>query len=355
MDTYRAGIIGLGRIASTMDDLHQGHHFIALPFAHMPCLLEIPNVEVVAGSDPFGPQRDSFASRWGVENLYSDYREMLANERLDVVTVATNASPRHDIVMAAIEAGVRGIYAEKPMALTLADADDMVNAAEQRGVALAVGCTRRSDPWWKQVKHLIDAGELGTIMQINAMGDSPISLNGSHLIDLVRFLANDEVAWVFGESESDAAAAGDDDHRLNGYLAFRNGARAFLRTMPSGALDWSCDVIGDRGTIRVTGNGANFEWLTMSKDWVVTSRALPRPQRFKSPGVMAFLDLLDAIEIGRKPVCSGADGRAALEIAVAMRESHRRGGVRVDLPLDDRSLGIRSADVMRGDLPVALQ
>jgi predicted dehydrogenase len=347
MSTLRAGIIGLGRIASTMDDRHRDHHFIALPFAHMACLREIPEVEVVAAADPSAERRSEFSERWGLTNLYGDAHKMLERERLDLVTIATSADVRHEMVVAAARSGVRGIYAEKPMAITLAEADSMVQIAREHGSALAVGCTRRSDPWWKRVKRLIDEDELGPIRQINVMADSPISLNGSHLIDLIRYLANDEVAWVFGESDSDSNANSDDDHRLNGYLAFRGGIRAFLRTWPSGALDWSCDVVGERGTIRSTGNGANFEWLTMTPDWVVSSRNLPRPQRFRSPGVNAFYDLIECMETGNAPVCSGEDGRAALEIAIALRESHRLGGCRVDLPVSDRSLGIRSADVIR--------
>lgn len=330
-----------------MDDLHQDHHFIALPFSHMACLREIPEVQVVAASDPDPMRRRQFAARWDLENLYADAHEMFAAERLDLVTIGTSADRRHDLTLAAIDAGIRAVYAEKPMAITLAEADDMIRAAEGKGATFAVGCTRRSDPWWQRVRRLIDDGELGKIQQINVMAGTPISLNGSHLIDLIRYLANDEVEWVFGESESDEAANANDDHGVNGYLAFRNGSRAFLRTWPSGALDWSCDVVGEKGTIRSTGNGANFEWLTMTPDWVVTSRNLPRPQRFNSPGVNALSDLIDAMNTGRDPICSGHDGRAALEIAIALRQSHREGGRRIDLPIVDRSLGIRSLDVIR--------
>ena len=58
-----------------------------------------------------------------------------------------------------------------------------------------------------------------------------------------------------------------------------------------------------------------------------------------------------ALDSGKEPKCSGEDGRAALEIAIAMRESHRQGGRRIDLPLDDRGLMIRSAETLHGDLP----
>ncbi len=64
---------------------------------------------------------------------------------------------------------------------------------------------------------------------------------------------------------------------------------------------------------------------------------------------------LKCLDTGKDPKCTGEDGRAALEAAIAMRESHRRGGRRVALPLADRTLAIRSAETLRGDLPQALQ
>ena len=80
-----------------------------------------------------------------------------------------------------------------------------------------------------------------------------------------------------------------------------------------------------------------------------------RPQRIKAPGVNAIYDLMECIETGKKPECDGEDGLKALEAAVALRESHRQGGRKVELPLEDRTLMIRSMEVLRGDLPVAIQ
>ena len=72
-------------------------------------------------------------------------------------------------------------------------------------------------------------------------------------------------------------------------------------------------------------------------------------------GVRLVHDLIAALETGKRPNCGGEDGRAALEIAIGLRESHRRGICRVDLPLPDRTLAIRSAETLAGDLPVALR
>jgi predicted dehydrogenase len=202
---------------------------------------------------------------------------------------------------------------------------------------------------------VITEGQIGRVLQINALGNAGISHNGSHMIDLIRYLAGDDIAWVFGEGESDEAAAGDDDLRMNGYLAFENGARCYIRTWPSGVSEWSFDVIGETGTIRTLASGGEMDWLFNLDRTVIASRGVPRPQRIKSPGVNAVYDIMECIETGKKPECAGEDGVAALETALALRESHRNGGCRVNLPLADRSLAIRSMETLRGDLPVALQ
>ena len=356
MSRYRTGIIGLGRISSTIDDEVQGHPAVMLPYAHTACFRAVDEVEVVAGADPFPEQREAFGRRWDIDRLYADYREMVEQENLDIVSVATSAKPRPEIVQALAESGVRAIYAEKPLAITLAEADAMVAACAARGVVLAVGCTRRWDAWWAMARSLIADGQIGKLLQINAHGDAAISHNGSHLIDLIRYLAGDEqISWVFGEAESDEAAQSNDDLRMNGYLAFAGGARAYIRTWPSGAANWTVDIIGETGTLRATGNGSDIEWLQPVTGGVLTRRPIPRPQRIESPGVRAVRDLVVGIETGKKPECAGEDGVAALETAIALRESHRRGGCRVDLPIVDRSLGINSMETLRGDTPRALQ
>jgi len=348
---YRTAIIGLGRIASTIDDEIRPGSGTMLPYSHMACYRDVPAVAVVAGADPYEEQRDAFGTRWGVERLYADYREMLERERPDIVSVCTSAKPRPAIVTDCAEAGVSAIWAEKPIAFSLAEADAMVEACRRRGVKLAINCSRHWDANWNQVRALVDAGELGKVQQVTGYGQAGISHNGSHLLDLVRYLAGGEVTWVLGEMESDAKAATDDDLQGNGYLAFDNGVRAYVRMMPTGGASWEFEVIGERGRVRSVANGREFHWWQTEP---AARRMFPRPERLQSPGVRAVLDIISCLQSGGEPKCAGTDGRAVLEIALAMRESHRRGGVRVGLPLADRSLQIRSAETLGGDVPRAL-
>ncbi|MGH2531453.1 MAG: Gfo/Idh/MocA family protein [Thermomicrobiales bacterium] len=355
---YRVGIIGLGRISSTIDDEVQGNPAVMLPYSHMACYRDVSAVEVVAGADPFLEQREDFRRRWGVENLYAGYREMLVQERLDIVSVATSAKPQPEIVIDCAKAGTRLIFAEKPLAISLAEADAMLAACREHGVKMAVGCTRRWSPYWSAARDLIAAGGIGRVLQVNGFGRAGISHNGSHLVDLIRFLAGGDVEWVVGEAESDAAAASGDDFMANGYLAFDNGVRAFARTWPSGGAEWNFEVIGESGRLRSVANGSELAWwqnTTGDPLGNLIRRPFPMPQRIESPGVRAVRDFITCLESDKQPECAGEDGLAALEIAIALRESHLQGNCRVDLPLADRALAIRSAETLAGDMPVALR
>ncbi len=357
---YKAAVIGLGRIASTIDDEVTGSNWI-LPFSHMGSYREVPEVEVVAASDLHAEQLADFGKRYEMDErqLYSDYREMLERERPDIVSICTNAKHRHGVVMdiARMNVGVKVIWAEKPLAISLADADEMVAACRAAGITLAVNNLRRWHPWFVMARKLIDDGVLGTIQTIHSYQRGTWS-NNSHMVDLVRYMAggDGQIDWVFGEMESDAAAESDDDTRGVGFWRMKNGAYGHLRTVETGLVD-ELDVIGSNGRIRATNNGVTWElWKKVGIGRHETEFALhqfPRPQWITSAGVMAVRDFIQVIETGKKTNSPGEDGVAHLEAIIGMRESHRRGGIKMTLPIADRSLLVHSSEV-RFEVPRAV-
>ena len=362
MPTYRAAVIGVGRMGSTFDDEVKEGGTIFIPYCHAPAYVAYPDTTLVAGADPHEGQREDFAKRWELtpEHVHVDYREMLEKEKPDIVSVCTSAKPRAEIVQHTARAGVKAMWLEKPMCFSLAEADAMLAACEENGVVLAVNCARRWNPFYSAARDLIDQGELGTVLQVTGYGACGLSHNGSHLIDTVRYLAKGNVEWVFGEMASDEAAAEDKDLQGNGYLAFDNGVRAYVRTTTTGAIGWEFDVIGTEGLIRCQADGRDSQWRQIaqtqtSRKPVTSSRPLPFPARPEGMGITIVRDIVTAIETGSKTRCSGEDGREALEIAIAMRESHRRGGVRVNLPLEDRELKILSSETLSGDEPAIVR
>lgn len=344
MGRYRVGVIGLGRMASTIDDEVTGGKVssVLLPYSHTGAYVAVPEVEVVAAADLLPDKREAFGQRWGVTALYEDYRDMLANEGLDLVSVCTRTFDRCEAVLACAEAGVKAIYAEKPIAVSLQDADTMVEACAAKSIPLAIGCSRRWDPWHQRARELTEEGWIGQRLNVTGMLSCGLSHNGSHLIDIVRYHAgNANVQYVFGDMVSDEAAAKDDDLSGNGYLHFDNGVAGWVRGTSCGRLGGvEVDLLGSEGRIRGLGNGLTWELYRKCDDDRLSglaSVAFPRPQRILAPNVNATYDLIHCLEQGGDPACSGKDGRAALEIAIALRESHRERA-RIDLPLADRTL-----------------
>jgi predicted dehydrogenase len=362
MKTYRAAVIGLGRMGSTFDDEMDRGSSIYMPYCHTPAYVASPNVELVAGADPHEGQRSVYAERWGLppERVYDDYRTMLEAEDLDLVSVCTNARHRPEIVEQVAMSGVRAIWAEKPMAFSLAEADRMVEVCADNSVALAVNCARRYNPHLTRASQMIQGGELGEIYQISALFHCQLSHNGSHGIDTIRYLVGGDVEWVFGEMESDEAAAREEDLSGNAYLAFDNGVRGYLRAMTVGPSGEEFDVIGSQGRFRALAGCQMFELYKAvpggrHDSLQMAQVPFPLPLNIPGSGLTIVADLIEAAETGRPPRCSGEDGGKALEIAMALRESHRRGGVRVDLPLPDRSLRILSAETLHGDDPARVR
>jgi predicted dehydrogenase len=372
---YRAALVGLGRIADTIDDEQIGSGWLQ-PFSHMGSYAEVPEVEVVGAADLYAEQRASFGQRWGLgpAHLYEHYQELMERERPDIVSICTTAAPRTRIVLDIVRlvkegrTGVRAIWVEKPIAISLAEADAMVDACRDAGIVLVVNAMRASDVYYRRARALIDAGELGQMRQVTAYGAGNLSHMGVHLIGAMCLLAGgpapegQRVRWVVGEVESDAKAASEDDLAGSGYLTFENGARGFFRMLPSGVATWELDAIGETGKVHIRNLNGGYEFELWRTAQAVTGASptpvrhiFPRPQRIWSAGVGQVKDIVACLEMGKTPNCPGEMGRHLLEIAIAIRESHRRGNTRVDLPLADRELRIRSSETLRGDTPQALR
>src|SRR3954453_21070715 len=131
---------------------------------------EIDNVEIVAVADPDEKGRDAAAKRLGVKNAYADYRTMLEKEKPRIVSVADRHLDLHrDMVVACANAG-SSIFLEKPMARTLAEADEMIKACEMHHVKLAIAHQTRYSPRLARVKELVQSGAVGDILELRGRG-----------------------------------------------------------------------------------------------------------------------------------------------------------------------------------------
>lgn len=355
----RYALIGCGRIA--------GRHLTAARAA---------SLEVVAVCDPVLERGRELLRRTGLgesgARIYADHRELLDRERPELAAVAAESGVHARVALDCLDAGAH-VIVEKPIALSLSDADEMIRRAGERGLCLVPCHQNRFNPAVMALRRALDAGRFGRLShaaltlrwnrddayyrQADWRGrwasDGGILMNQCiHGIDLLRWMGEGEPEWVCGalarrmhpriETEDVGIAA---VRFSGGMLATIEGSGNLY---PSN-LEETLSVFGERGTARLGGAAANRIEVWRVEGEETPPRIEPAPgggQDIYGSGHLAlYADASAAIREGRRPFITGEDGRAALELVLAVYRSHRTGGP-VTLPL----AGFSSAE-MEGIFP----
>ena len=359
MAKYRGGVIGLGwmgmlydmatripdrfdvddvdRPTPELDVHHRIHHHEhpgkeGLPSSYSEALWDRPDVDLVAGADRDSKRLKAFSERYGIEAVYTDATEMLAKERLDIVAVTTNTKARADQTCLAVEHGAKGIFTEKPMTHTLEQADRMVKMCSDAGAALNCGGISTTHPSFAKAKELVTSGAIGDVVSIEASGPGAQHQNWSYFVDSAP-------AWVIGIGDEPRREEGSDEFRGQGMMVTVDGQVVRYRTGAPGVR-----IAGSDGEI-------TFGWEPGWRLWQHVEGLAPRERvempwpepQFVPPygGIYSLNDVIDCME-GRldEPKNSGRRVAIALEVEVGLKQSSAKGGMRVDLPLQDRSLGL---------------
>lgn len=236
---YRAVAIG-----------HTGHgnygHYVDTAFS------EIPSVSLVAVADPDDNGRREAQARNGTAHAYADYREMLERERPDLALVCPRWPDQHRaMITACAEAGVRGIFSEKPIAPTLADADAIREVCRRNGVRVVVAHRSGEITYMQWARDLIARDEIGRLEALKAhgkcdrrAGGMDLAVLGQHLFDEMRVLAG-PASWVHAQVmledrpvvRSDATL-GDEGvgliagNRISATFGFVDGVVGYYETYP---------------------------------------------------------------------------------------------------------------------------
>ena len=353
MTTYRAAIIGLSWIATdpppAASDPVLG---TSIPYSHAAALAAVPSIDVVAGCDINPAMRDQFTERWGHRwpgaKTYENYREMLAAERPDIVSIVTPDFLHADPFLAAIENGARGIFCDKPLATNLVDADRMVEAAQAAGTVVNINFTRRWIPQYVNARAILRSGRIGDLSQIIAETGGPRAMlfrNHTHLVDLLCYYADADPEWVWAELEpgfenygteykGDGGKTESSEPAANYYIAFANGVRAYLTGMKNTQPDTIINLRASKGRIMVDEFGSELRSIagggTMMPSGAPTRQTeLLAPAHSVSGMQAAVLDLLAGLETGRPTASPVEHARRTTAIIEAVLESQARGNVRV--------------------------
>lgn len=330
----RVGIIGTGRIASSIiDEPERAASMTLLPYSHAGAYAEVAATRVVSAADVNGDRLREFGARWGVAPLYTDYREMLRREQLDIVSICTPSRSHCEVALDVAASKVRAIYLEKSVAQCLADADRMIAAFAAGGQVVAVNHVRTYNPFYRRVRWLIESGAIGKLHSIMVHWREGMLFGGSHLFDTLRFLIGAEAAWVFGRLDE---GDGVFDPGGSGLIGFQNGVEVYVNNRLGNAVPWEFDIAGSAGRIRI-GNALYPELYTVdpaSPSAEMVRRVFPGSMRPESAMVTAVKEIVRALETGQAVSSTMADGRADLELAVAFHLSDRTRAV-VELPVTD--------------------
>jgi predicted dehydrogenase len=339
---YRVGIIGLGRMGSTICDEVVGYEAFVLPYSIAGACAASGRLELACGCDLLPEKREAFRERWGCEALYTDFGEMVAQERPDLVAICTKAENHAELATAIADAGVPMIYLEKAMACSMAEADRVKEACERHGTIINTGVLRRFGDHYQRVRALIAEGAIGEPKAVVQMSGGSLLHSHIHAVDFAMFMLGDpKAARVRGELRPrDLVIQGsrlDQDPAAVYQVEFETGAEAW--NVPHGNCD--TDIIGEEGMISCMNNGMDFSLRRPEDPPKKWPRFGQRPldlHATRSATVACLEDLIGAHETGRPSLNNIDIAYHATEICLAVAESHRQGGRWIELPLGDRDL-----------------
>ncbi len=339
-----AAIVGLSWIGA--DPAFAGSDAVlgtAVPYSHASAYAATPEVTRIVGCDTSAEARAAFEREWSGRypglRTYADASEMIADARPDILSVVTPDHLHARFAIEAMDAGVPRIFCEKPLAVTLDDADAIIAAAARTGATVTVNYTRHWVPDHVGARAQVRAGGIGALSQIIMQIGGPRMMlyrNLTHSLDLMSFYAESDPAWVVADLEP-----GFEDYReyrgngqdpelepgANVYVVFENGVRGYLagqKSMPPGEIT---HLVGSTGRIAIDFDGVHVQ--TPSPDGVISRRLVP--QYTLSGMTAAVRELLDCHERGVATSSSPELARRAIVITNAILESHARGNVRVDV------------------------
>ncbi len=328
MKQLNIGIIGAGRIGKV--------HMQSITY-------NVPGAKVLGITDVFKDGLQELADKYGIEKVYEDYKEMLADKDIDAVLVCSSTDTHADISIEAAEAG-KHVFCEKPVDLTPEKVKAVIEAVEKAGVKLQVGFNRRFDHNFAHVRSLINEGKVGNLelIKITSRDPEPPSaeygaVSGGmfldmtiHDFDMARFLAGCDVTEVYVNAtclvDPAIGEAGDVDTAIIN-LKFENGALGVIDNSRRAAYgyDQRIEVFGSLGAA-MAANDTPTNVTVMNADGVTTDKPLYFfLERYMQSFRDEMIQFVDAVQNDKPTPTTGLDGLNSILVALAAKKSVAEG------------------------------
>lgn len=319
--TLQLATLGAGRIGSNHAEIVARH---------------IPGVTLAAVSDPVPGAAERLAAGLGAVQATTDVHEVLGRDDIDGVLITAPARAHTDLVVAVAEAG-KHIFVEKPMAVTLADADRAVAAAEQAGVVLQVGFNRRFAPGFAAARALIDEQKIGTPQLLRSLtrDPGPFTADPAGIPQWTIFLETlihdfDTLCWLNSGAvplsvHATADALVRPDVKDQGHLdtaavtiRFDNGAIATAEASFCAlyGYDVRAEIFGSEGMV-TAGNNRATDMTYYGAQGIHVDTARRDTELLREAYVGELTSFADAVRHKNPAAVTGQDARRALSIALA--------------------------------------
>lgn len=314
-----------------------------------------PYTEVAAIADLNAARAEEMAKKYKVPKVYSDYKEMIAKEKLDMASVATPDFLHREAVCYCFEAGLH-VFLEKPVATTMEDCEAIAAAAKKSGKKFMTDYFMRFIPQFRDVKAAMERGELGEVVQGYARIDDAISVPEKmlrwskdsspvffvmiHNIDTVRWIVGCEAVEVYAKQQKKKLVSMDIDtpDSVQALVTFENGATVLFdsnwilpRTF-DGLNDQFVRIVGTEGTayINLTNQGLQIYKPKFDGDFEHANRSTVYTNTMFHNHVTGCVErsvahFADCILNDREPAITVKDGVEPTRIACAIQESLEKG------------------------------
>jgi scyllo-inositol 2-dehydrogenase (NAD+) len=338
----KIGLIGLGRMGRL--------------YAQM-LATQVAGVQLYAIAEVDEAARAEVESELGVPYVFADADELIARPDLQAVVVATPTGTHADLVISAAGAG-KGVFCEKPLALTLRETRMMIEAVERARVPLQVGFMRRFDQAYRRAKAMIDDGQIGYPVTFKALSRDPFCPPRSYMdpatsgglimdmaihdIDLAHWLMGSEVERVSAEGTTlvceELASVGDIDNAVVN-MRFTSGALGNIEASRNAfyGYDIRTEVLGSEGALLI-GAHQHTPVLLLTRAGARYDVMPYLMERFGDAYRAQLQHFVDCLRTGEAPVVGGAEAYAACKVGIAATQSYHSGRPVVLSELDTSSL-----------------
>lgn len=332
LNRYRYAIIGTGRPWKT-----EGATGFGMAHSHRRGFQLTERTELVAIADVRDDNARLFLEKYNSPaKIYHDYREMLREERPDIVSITTWPYLHAEMTIAACEAGVKAVHCEKPMATTWSDAQRMKAAADASGTIVTFNHQRRFLESFQRAVQMIRSGDIGELQRIEGFTGDMFDW-GTHWLNMFQFYTGEEaVEWVMGQIDSRKerkAFGADMEEQAICTIQWRNGVRGLLLTGKNASIGGATHrITGSEGVLEIWNEQPCLRLRLNSGDWqpIETVEGLHGEVAIDR----ACADLVRALdEPGHVPLLSIDNALSTSEIIFATYYSSLYRG-RVDFPLN---------------------